>query len=176
VPLPPGVRVGWVRRSSNSTSFSPPWARAWDGDEVVDLAVGRLALHCAEENSDEVLAALDDKAEAVIGGLEAQHKEVRRSLRRRRNGARGPPTLPREDVTGSHVLPSREGKTMTAASTTAPFRRERELAGQTVVVIGGSSGIGLDTARRARAEGADVILTARDPDRLRRVGVELAPA
>ena len=47
------------------------------------------------------------------------------------------------------------------------------LAGQTVVVIGGSSGIGLETARRARAEGADVILTARDPDRLRRVGLEL---
>jgi NAD(P)-dependent dehydrogenase (short-subunit alcohol dehydrogenase family) len=48
-----------------------------------------------------------------------------------------------------------------------------ELAGQTVVVIGGSSGIGLETARRARAEGADVILTARDPERLRRVGLEL---
>ena len=47
------------------------------------------------------------------------------------------------------------------------------LAGQTVVVIGGSSGIGLETARRARAEGADVILTARDPDRLRRIGLEL---
>jgi len=31
--------------SSNWTSFSSPWARAWDGDEVVDLAVGRLALH-----------------------------------------------------------------------------------------------------------------------------------
>lgn len=29
------------------------------------------------------------------------------------------------------------------------------------------------TARRARAEGADVILTARDPDRLQRVGLEL---
>jgi len=38
---------------------------------------------------------------------------------------------------------------------------------------GGSSGIGLETARRARAEGADVILTARDPDRLHRVGLEL---
>ena len=38
-----------------------------------------------------------------------------------------------------------------------------ELLGQTVVVIGGSAGIGLETARRARAEGADVILTARDP-------------
>jgi NAD(P)-dependent dehydrogenase (short-subunit alcohol dehydrogenase family) len=48
-----------------------------------------------------------------------------------------------------------------------------ELAGQTVVVIGGSAGIGLETARRARAEGAEVILTARDPDRLRRAGLEL---
>jgi len=47
------------------------------------------------------------------------------------------------------------------------------LQGQTVVVIGGSAGIGLETARRARAEGADVIVTARDPDRLRRVGEEL---
>ena len=48
-----------------------------------------------------------------------------------------------------------------------------ELAGQTVVVIGGSSGIGLETARLARAEGAGLILTARDPDRLRRAASEL---
>ncbi|HKA43942.1 MAG TPA: SDR family oxidoreductase [Burkholderiales bacterium] len=48
-----------------------------------------------------------------------------------------------------------------------------ELAGQTIVVIGGSSGIGLETARRARAEGADVILTARDAERLKRVGQEI---
>jgi NAD(P)-dependent dehydrogenase (short-subunit alcohol dehydrogenase family) len=45
--------------------------------------------------------------------------------------------------------------------------REPELLGQTVVVIGGSAGIGLETARRARAEGARTILTGRDPDRLR---------
>ena len=50
---------------------------------------------------------------------------------------------------------------------------EPELAGQTVVVIGGSSGIGLQTARRAREEGADVIITARDPDRVHSVGLEL---
>ena len=37
-----------------------------------------------------------------------------------------------------------------------------ELAGQRVVVIGGSAGIGLETARRARSEGADVVLTGRD--------------
>ena len=43
---------------------------------------------------------------------------------------------------------------------------EPELLGQTVVVIGGSAGIGLETARRARTEGANVILTARNPDRL----------
>jgi NAD(P)-dependent dehydrogenase (short-subunit alcohol dehydrogenase family) len=48
-----------------------------------------------------------------------------------------------------------------------------ELAGQTVVVIGGSSGIGLETARLARAQGADLILTARDGERLRRAAGEL---
>ena len=51
--------------------------------------------------------------------------------------------------------------------------RESQLVGQTVVVIGGSAGIGLETARIARAEGADVILTARDPDRLERAGREV---
>jgi NAD(P)-dependent dehydrogenase (short-subunit alcohol dehydrogenase family) len=45
--------------------------------------------------------------------------------------------------------------------------RSSDLTGQTVVVIGGSSGIGLETARLARALGAEVVLTARDPERLR---------
>jgi NAD(P)-dependent dehydrogenase (short-subunit alcohol dehydrogenase family) len=40
------------------------------------------------------------------------------------------------------------------------------LLGQTVVLIGGSAGIGLETARLARSEGADVILTGRNPERL----------
>ena len=35
---------------------------------------------------------------------------------------------------------------MTAAPDVLAARRERELSGQTVVVIGGSSGIGLETA------------------------------
>jgi NAD(P)-dependent dehydrogenase (short-subunit alcohol dehydrogenase family) len=43
-----------------------------------------------------------------------------------------------------------------------------QLAGQRVVVIGGSAGIGLETARRAHAEGAGVILTGRDLARLTR--------
>ena len=47
------------------------------------------------------------------------------------------------------------------------------LANQTVVVIGGSAGIGLETARAARAEGADVVLTARSRERLERAGREL---
>src|SRR5262249_32064650 len=53
------------------------------------------------------------------------------------------------------------------------MRREPELLGQTVVVIGGSGGIGLETARRARAEGAGLILTARNPEPLKRAGSEL---
>jgi NAD(P)-dependent dehydrogenase (short-subunit alcohol dehydrogenase family) len=48
-----------------------------------------------------------------------------------------------------------------------------QLRGQTLLVIGGSAGIGLETARLARADGADVIITARDTDRLHRVGLEL---
>ena len=40
------------------------------------------------------------------------------------------------------------------------------LEGQIVVVIGGSAGIGLETARLARAEGAEVVITARNPERL----------
>lgn len=51
--------------------------------------------------------------------------------------------------------------------------RDRQLAGQTVLVIGGSSGIGLETARRAHDEGADVIITARDPERVQRAGLEV---
>ncbi|AEA26481.1 SDR family oxidoreductase [Pseudonocardia dioxanivorans] len=62
---------------------------------------------------------------------------------------------------------------MTALSNDATTRREPGLVGQTVVVIGGSSGIGLSTARAARAEGADVVLTARDPDRLHRAADDL---
>jgi NAD(P)-dependent dehydrogenase (short-subunit alcohol dehydrogenase family) len=40
------------------------------------------------------------------------------------------------------------------------------LQGQTVVVIGGSSGIGLETARQARAAGAELVLAARSQERL----------
>jgi NAD(P)-dependent dehydrogenase (short-subunit alcohol dehydrogenase family) len=50
---------------------------------------------------------------------------------------------------------------------------EPQMVGQTVVVIGGSAGIGLETARRARAESADVILVGRNPDRLKRAAVDI---
>jgi NAD(P)-dependent dehydrogenase (short-subunit alcohol dehydrogenase family) len=54
------------------------------------------------------------------------------------------------------------------ATTAVRAQRAPELPGQTVVVIGGSAGIGLETARRARGEGAEVILTGRTPERLDR--------
>src|SRR5207253_6788550 len=62
---------------------------------------------------------------------------------------------------------------MSTATSASPTQREPELLGHTVVVIGGSGGIGFETARRARAEGAKVILTGRDPERLRRAAREL---
>jgi NAD(P)-dependent dehydrogenase (short-subunit alcohol dehydrogenase family) len=65
------------------------------------------------------------------------------------------------------------GAIMSTSTTASAIQREPELLGQTVVVIGGSSGIGFETARRARAEGAGVILTGRNPERLERAAVEL---
>ena len=62
---------------------------------------------------------------------------------------------------------------MSTTTTTSPIQREPELLGQTVVVIGGSAGIGLETARRARAEGAKLILTGRNAERLQRAASEL---
>jgi len=62
---------------------------------------------------------------------------------------------------------------MTTASEGAYVAGQPQLSGQTVVVIGGSSGMGLETARRAGAEGADVIIAGRDPDRLKRAATEL---
>jgi NAD(P)-dependent dehydrogenase (short-subunit alcohol dehydrogenase family) len=41
------------------------------------------------------------------------------------------------------------------------------LAGKKVVVVGGSSGIGLSTAQFAKAEGADVVIAARNAERLK---------
>jgi NAD(P)-dependent dehydrogenase (short-subunit alcohol dehydrogenase family) len=62
---------------------------------------------------------------------------------------------------------------MSVATGTSPIRSEPGLLGQTVVVIGGSAGIGLETARQARAEGAKLILAARNPDHLELVSREL---
>jgi NAD(P)-dependent dehydrogenase (short-subunit alcohol dehydrogenase family) len=61
---------------------------------------------------------------------------------------------------------------MTSAGADAA-RPGRDLDGQIVVLIGGSAGIGLETARRARAEGAEVILTGRNADRLRQAAEDV---
>jgi NAD(P)-dependent dehydrogenase (short-subunit alcohol dehydrogenase family) len=62
---------------------------------------------------------------------------------------------------------------MTTATTSASVDREPQLLGQTVVLIGGSAGIGLETARLARREGADAVLTGRDPEKLERAAQDV---
>ena len=62
---------------------------------------------------------------------------------------------------------------MNTVAAASVVQREPELLGQTVVVIGGSAGIGFETARRARTEGANLILTARNNERLQRAATEL---
>ena len=62
---------------------------------------------------------------------------------------------------------------MSTATGSSPLRPEPQLLGQTVVVIGGSAGIGLETARLARACGAKLVLAARNPAALQRAAMEL---
>jgi NAD(P)-dependent dehydrogenase (short-subunit alcohol dehydrogenase family) len=62
---------------------------------------------------------------------------------------------------------------MTSATTSYPTQDHADLTGQTVVVMGGSEGIGLEAARRVRAAGANVVLTGGDRRRLEQAGIEL---
>ena len=69
-----------------------------------------------------------------------------------------------------------EPGTVTGSARTRDLQgREGAQSGQTVVVIGASSGIGLETARQARAAGATLIVTGRDPVRLPTLPVRIAP-
>lgn len=62
---------------------------------------------------------------------------------------------------------------MSTGTAASPIQREPQLRGQTVVLIGGSAGIGFETAKQARAEGADVILVGRNPEPLERAAREV---
>jgi NAD(P)-dependent dehydrogenase (short-subunit alcohol dehydrogenase family) len=62
---------------------------------------------------------------------------------------------------------------MSATIAASPIPREPLLAGQTVILIGASAGIGLETGRRAHAEGAKLILTGRNRERLDHASREL---
>jgi len=62
---------------------------------------------------------------------------------------------------------------MSTAVSTSPKQHEPALTGQTVVLLGGSAGIGLETARLAREEGAHVVLVGRNAERLERAAREV---
>jgi NAD(P)-dependent dehydrogenase (short-subunit alcohol dehydrogenase family) len=62
---------------------------------------------------------------------------------------------------------------MTTAHRAIHTPAAQDLVGQTVVVIGGSSGIGFETARLAHAHGAHVIITARNAERLQEAAEHL---
>ncbi|MCX5314652.1 SDR family oxidoreductase [Streptomyces sp. NBC_00154] len=64
---------------------------------------------------------------------------------------------------------------MTAAPSDPGTGHRPDLADRTVVVIGASAGIGLETARQVRAHGGQVVLVGRNPERLQQAALELHP-
>ncbi|MFD3417551.1 SDR family oxidoreductase [Streptomyces decoyicus] len=64
---------------------------------------------------------------------------------------------------------------MTTAPSDPGTPRRPDLADQTVVVIGGSAGIGLETARQVREGGGRLVLAGRNPERLQEAADELHP-
>jgi NAD(P)-dependent dehydrogenase (short-subunit alcohol dehydrogenase family) len=63
---------------------------------------------------------------------------------------------------------------MTTSVNDTGAQSQPHLRGATVVCVGGSAGIGLETARQAQALGADVIVTGRNPTRLAQAAAELS--
>ena len=64
----------------------------------------------------------------------------------------------------------------TAAIYTARQRRRMDFAGRTVLISGASRGLGLELARAFADEGADLVLLARDPNKLMHTAEELRAA
>ncbi|AWG24734.1 SDR family NAD(P)-dependent oxidoreductase [Flavobacterium kingsejongi] len=52
-------------------------------------------------------------------------------------------------------------------------QNSNDLNGKKVIILGGSSGIGLATAQAAAAAGAEIILVSSNPDRLAQAASEL---
>ena len=64
---------------------------------------------------------------------------------------------------------------MTSQQATRRDHRDPVLLGQTVVLLGGTAAMSVDTARLVRAAGAELILAGRDADGLRHASKELDP-
>jgi NAD(P)-dependent dehydrogenase (short-subunit alcohol dehydrogenase family) len=152
-------------------SFKDPDGNGWVLQEVTKRLAGRIDSSTTSFGSASDLESALRRAEAAHG----EH-EKRAGAQRDENWPKwyaeiyGGGAIRREvaHVNGNlrprNFLRRLTGGTM---STIPPLRREPQLAGQTVVVIGGSAGIGLETARLANAEGATLVLTARNSERLK---------
>ena len=173
-----GVRPGADRPEAGALRHGPATPRPVGPDHDERRALGhghRLGRPVRRAGRQDVRAPVDPCARARPGGVARRLRgpPVGRGVQadlgvRRADARRGPvrpPRVRRRDE--RRVRRPHPGDDHDRCSRSlSDAGRQQDLVGQTVVVIGGSSGIGLETARLARAHGADVVLTARDPDRL----------
>ena len=118
--------------------------------------VSRLPTRIAGPRDNPSLHSRRFQRSSAAGAGTLHRARSERSAQGPRSPARVPTTAPalrrRLHRSTTRVLGR---KHMSPSNIPSPTQRPPDLLGQTVVVLGGSAGIGLETARRARAEGRE---------------------
>ena len=128
-------------------SFRDPDGNGWLFQEITTRLAGRIDPATTTFASANDLASALRRAEAAHGAAREAHRgkptELARLVRRVHGGG--------------------AGRDRAAEVSNSGVSSEPAFAGQTVIVMGGSSGIGVETTRLAGSEGVDVVLTGRAP-------------
>ena len=138
----------WARSTTNVTHWATGigWGIQYGALAAKSVAPSAHWCACARRGGVAVELRGAPAVEVVQADLGVRRADARRRFV-------GPPSV--RNRNGRRVRGPYSGELMTNTTLASNTSQLQDLLGQTVVVIGGSSGIGLETARLARTHGAD---------------------